>query len=349
MLGPNQTCGTIWSVVLPHLWLSETWQKSSMFSVQPWGLGCLKPAAHINAQTTAIWGDYVTPESGTFFTHEQGRSLTETSMHLCKTLSFYVLHSFLSDFLADKVWMSPSLMFRTNRNARNGSDQHQRSAPSWRPVYPVSARSRARHWWWHTRRFMMEPLKRLDFAKLWKQSHNIFFLKHEQCSNVDIFAGSTGFAERVATGMLGGGVQRNDQPSPVPIFCDSSQGQAAWGPVVKIYVLQVSVEKTKYIFFSAPDTVSDQTLEEWKQGKGHIGLMTPKFQPQADLCAHVAPRPPQLKMCKMDDAGNLAIPREVRDKWLSDPVRRYLTVRQMFCHFLLCPVCLFKLFAVVFF
>ena len=57
--------------------------------------------------------------------------------------------------------------------------------------------------------------------------------------------------------------------------------------------------------------------------------MTPKFQAQADLCEHAAPRQPQLKMCKMDDAGNMAIPKEVRDKWLSDPVRRYLTVPQV--------------------
>ncbi|CAK9084683.1 unnamed protein product, partial [Durusdinium trenchii] len=75
------------------------------------------------------------------------------------------------------------------------------------------------------------------------------------------------------------------------------------------------------IFQYAVTGVKDKLLEEWKQGKGQIGLMTPKFQAQADLCEHAAPRQPQLKMCKMDDAGNMAIPKEVRDKWLSDPVR----------------------------
>lgn len=46
-------------------------------------------------------GDYVTPESGTFFTHEQGRSLTEAGFDIvcfsCTAMS--VVSGYLAYFL----------------------------------------------------------------------------------------------------------------------------------------------------------------------------------------------------------------------------------------------------------
>lgn len=71
-------------------------------------------------------------------------------------------------------------------------------------------------------------------------------------------------------------------------------------------------------------------LEDWKEGKAQIGMMTPKFQKDADLSQHSAPRVPQLKLCTMDSSGNLSIPRETRDKWLADPIRSALTLPLIF-------------------
>lgn len=66
------------------------------------------------------------------------------------------------------------------------------------------------------------------------------------------------------------------------------------------------------------------TLEEWKQGRGQIGAMQPKYQENADLSDKQPPRTPQFKLCQMNDAGHLTIPTQVRDKWLQDPVRSNL-------------------------
>lgn len=68
----------------------------------------------------------------------------------------------------------------------------------------------------------------------------------------------------------------------------------------------------------------DVTLEEWKQGRGQVGQMQPKYQENADLSDKQAPRVPQLKLCQMNDSGHLTIPTQVRDKWLQDPVRSNL-------------------------
>eukprot|EP00435_Cladocopium_sp_Y103_P057161 s717_g19.t1 len=58
---------------------------------------------------------------------------------------------------------------------------------------------------------------------------------------------------------------------------------------------------------------------EWKQGRGQIGQMNPKYQENADLSDKAPPRPPTLKLCTMNEQGHLSIPRDVRDKWLADP------------------------------
>ena len=42
---------------------------------------------------------------------------------------------------------------------------------------------------------------------------------------------------------------------------------------------------------------------------------------QRFLSDQIAPRAPVLKLCKMASNGHLGIPRDVRDKWLADPVR----------------------------
>lgn len=52
----------------------------------------------------------------------------------------------------------------------------------------------------------------------------------------------------------------------------------------------------------------------------------PKYEPEPDASSlNEAPRAPVMKLCHFDPAaGHLTIPRDVRDKWLSDPVRRNL-------------------------
>ena len=52
-------------------------------------LKCLCVCMSAQNLATFFPGDYVTPESGTLFTHEQGRSLTETC--LCLNDMFYTI------------------------------------------------------------------------------------------------------------------------------------------------------------------------------------------------------------------------------------------------------------------
>ena len=61
--------------------------------------------------------------------------------------------------------------------------------------------------------------------------------------------------------------------------------------------------------------------QEWKEGRGIMGTMAPKFQKEPDLSTLTTPRPPSLRLCKMTPSGHLEIPRDVRQKWLNDPVR----------------------------
>lgn len=68
--------------------------------------------------------------------------------------------------------------------------------------------------------------------------------------------------------------------------------------------------------------------------------MAPKFQETADLSDQMAPRMPQLKLCRMTEEGSLSIPNEVRDKWLSDPVRSHLdTFRCLPTKLFVCLLC----------
>lgn len=61
--------------------------------------------------------------------------------------------------------------------------------------------------------------------------------------------------------------------------------------------------------------------QEWKEGRGIMGTMAPKFQKEPDLSTLSTPRPPSLRLCRMTPSGHLEIPRDVRQKWLNDPVR----------------------------
>ncbi|CAK9111498.1 Uncharacterized protein SCF082_LOCUS51755 [Durusdinium trenchii] len=87
------------------------------------------------------------------------------------------------------------------------------------------------------------------------------------------------------------------------------------------YIAMFSETSNSTIFQYALTGVKDKLLEEWKAARGQIGLMTPKFQPEADLSTVANSRMPQLKLCQMSDNGHLTIPKEVRDKWLMDPAQ----------------------------
>lgn len=99
-VGRRQRVGQMWLLEQPglcsvHTFACQRLGKIQHVFVSTLGSRCSDNQSTSDAQTTAIWGEYVTPESGTFFTHEQGRSLTETSMHLlCKALSFVFFNFF---------------------------------------------------------------------------------------------------------------------------------------------------------------------------------------------------------------------------------------------------------------
>ena len=66
--------------------------------------------------------------------------------------------------------------------------------------------------------------------------------------------------------------------------------------------------------------------QDWKTGKGQMATLTPKFIAEADLSDISQPKPPALKLCQLSSSGALTIPKNVREKWLADPVRRFLVI-----------------------
>ena len=58
--------------------------------------------------------------------------------------------------------------------------------------------------------------------------------------------------------------------------------------------------------------------------------MQPKFVAEPDVADIREPVRPHLKLCTMNAAGHLEIPRAERDKWLNDPVRRCLVYENNF-------------------
>lgn len=69
-------------------------------------------------------------------------------------------------------------------------------------------------------------------------------------------------------------------------------------------------------------------------GKGYVGQMQPKYQETADLSDKASPRAPTMKLCRMNDVGHLTIPKETRQKWLQDPVRRHFALSIETCFLL---------------
>ena len=68
------------------------------------------------------------------------------------------------------------------------------------------------------------------------------------------------------------------------------------------------------------EQVKDKLIEEWKAGQGLMGQQQQKFQASADLSEYSKPREPVLKLCTMSN-GHLALPKDVRERWLNCPVR----------------------------
>ena len=71
-------------------------------------------------------------------------------------------------------------------------------------------------------------------------------------------------------------------------------------------------------------------MQEWKEGKGLIASMTPKFVPEADLSDCIDPKKPVMRLCAMTSDGNLQIPDSERKRWLADPVRSNLLDQSTF-------------------
>lgn len=133
----------------------------------------------------------------------------------------------------------------------------------------------------------------------------------------------------VGVGCILGVLCRDHQPYHIQLCGDAGEGQIARG---------VGLGKH---FFVLPSKCFCVTLgvgiyqmhtsdQEWKSGAGQIGQIAPKFQKEADFSSMMEPRAPVMKLCKMTASGNLEIPRDVRDKWLNDPVRRNLFPNSIF-------------------
>lgn len=69
--------------------------------------------------------------------------------------------------------------------------------------------------------------------------------------------------------------------------------------------------------------IKDKLIEDWKSGSGCIGSWTPRFNPEPDQSTNLQPQVPTMKVCKMENDVPV-IPKEVRERWLNDPVRRSL-------------------------
>lgn len=66
-----------------------------------------------------------------------------------------------------------------------------------------------------------------------------------------------------------------------------------------------------------------QYMQDWKKTQG-LMIMKPQFTASADFSGITEPKRPSLKLCSMTEGGNLEIPRPIRDKFLSDPIRSHL-------------------------
>ncbi|CAK9018364.1 unnamed protein product [Durusdinium trenchii] len=66
--------------------------------------------------------------------------------------------------------------------------------------------------------------------------------------------------------------------------------------------------------------IKDKLIEDWKSGSGCIGSWTPRFNPEPDQSTNLQPQVPTMKVCKVENDVPV-IPKEVRERWLNDPVR----------------------------
>lgn len=128
--------------------------------------------------------------------------------------------------------------------------------------------------------------------------------------------GGAGSDDRVSAGCILGMFFWDREPTNLPV-CDHAGERQTFGGRV------CTQSFFSPVWFHKTTLENKKTIEEWKANRGQMALLLPKFQPEADLSDQVAPRAPVLKLCKMASNGHLEIPRDVRDKWLADPVRSY--------------------------
>ena len=120
------------------------------------------------------------------------------------------------------------------------------------------------------------------------------------------------------------------EPCNHEVFRGTGEGQALGGLVYEVC--------SKGLLFEYPvhfPLVLNCFCQEWKQGKGQIGNLLPKYVPDADVSDLTKPRQPVLKMCSMT-SGHLSIPKTIRDKWLQDPIRSDLSYFRVFPSFRKC-------------
>lgn len=162
MFSARMTSG-IWIAASPQcLCLSVTclWKEYvSCFSMFSLSFVCIKGGVKWCVPPE---GEYATPESTTLFSHEHGRSLTETWAKIVGLLWFLFFP--LNGWSLFRCMVRTKSGQRTRRKQRSGSLPRQLSSQCWRAAWVKSLPSRGRHASYITRTCMKETLKRLGWT-----------------------------------------------------------------------------------------------------------------------------------------------------------------------------------------
>ncbi|CAJ1408389.1 unnamed protein product [Effrenium voratum] len=77
------------------------------------------------------------------------------------------------------------------------------------------------------------------------------------------------------------------------------------------------------VFKFSRTVVKDKLVQDWKFSRGIMSTVRPKYVEDPDPASlDAGPRAPPMKMCIFDaKSGQLTLPRDVREKWLGDPMR----------------------------
>lgn len=76
-------------------------------------------------------------------------------------------------------------------------------------------------------------------------------------------------------------------------------------------------------------------FEKTHVARRNMASARPNFEQDAEVSDVSLPKAPPLKLCSLMPNGHLMIPKDIREKWLSDPVRSALVKFQEFGYVIL--------------